>query len=161
MASEGGTHGVHRYRVQTEWSGSTGQGYEEYGRGHVASAPPAGAEVQLSSDPAFLGDPSRLNPEQLVVMAASSCQLLSFLAAAARARVEVTAYRDEAEGLMPEDERPVRITAITLRPTITVAPGTDEERVLHLVEVAHRQCFVANSLLSAIDVEPTVQVADG
>jgi len=152
---------VHRYRVQTEWSGSTGQGYEEYGRGHVASAPPAGVEVQLSSDPAFLGDPSRLNPEQLVVMAASSCQLLSFLAAAARARVEVTAYRDEAEGLMPEDERPVRITAITLRPTITVAPGTDEERVLHLVEVAHRQCFVANSLLSAIDVEPTVQVADG
>lgn len=152
------SHTVHRYTVRTEWSGSTRAGYENYERAHVASAPPARARVDLSSDPAFGGDPSRLNPEQLLVLATSSCQLLSFLAVAARARVEVTAYRDEAEGVMPENERPMRITSITLRPTITVGPGTDEGRVRQLTEAAHRECYVANSLAIPVEVEPTVEL---
>jgi organic hydroperoxide reductase OsmC/OhrA len=39
-----------------------------------------------------------------------------------------------------------------------VAPGTSEQRVKHLVEVAHRQCYVANSLRTEVRVEPTVLV---
>jgi organic hydroperoxide reductase OsmC/OhrA len=150
---------VHRYQAQCRWSGSTASGYEGYDRRHHARAAPAAATLELSSDPAFRGDPALLNPEQLVVVAAASCQLLSFLAAAARARVEVTDYVDEAEGVMSEDEGPLRLTSITLRPTITVGPGTDEGRVRHLVELAHRQCYVANSLATPIGLEPTVVVA--
>ena len=116
--------------------------------------------LSLSSDPAFRGDPNLLNPEQLLVLAASSCQLLSFLAVAARARIDVLAYDDEGEGVMPEDDPPARITRITLRPRITVARGTDVDRVHHLVEVAHRECFIANSLRTEILVEATVTVAD-
>jgi organic hydroperoxide reductase OsmC/OhrA len=97
-----------------------------------------------------------LNPEQLVVLAAASCQLLSFLAVAARARIDVRRYEDEGEGTMPEDDLPTRLTSILLRPTIWVAPGPSAERVAHLVEVAHRECYVANSLRTAIRVEPTI-----
>jgi organic hydroperoxide reductase OsmC/OhrA len=101
-----------------QWSGSTGVGYDHYDRGHHARALPAADGIDLSSDPAFRGDPARTNPEQLLVLAASSCQLLSFLAVAARARLDVVAYTDAAEAVMPEDDPPVRITGITLRPHI-------------------------------------------
>ncbi len=112
----------------------------------------------MSADPAFRGTPDLLNPEQLLVMAAASCQLLSFLAVAARARVDVVDYQDDAEGEMPEDERPMRITRITLRPRITVRGDVNEERIQHLVEVGHRECFIANSLKTDVVVEPEVWI---
>ena len=152
---------THRYTVRCRWEGSTGVGYEAYSRSHEAWAPPAGARLTLASDPAFRGDPALLNPEQLLVLAASSCQLLSFLAAAARARIDVVAYEDEGEGEMPEDERPMRITRIVLRPRITVAGEVSEERVRHLVEVGHRECFIANSLTTEVVVEPVIEVVGG
>ncbi len=154
-------HGrTHRYRARCQWSGSTADGYEAYDRSHSAVAPPTGVDLPLSGDQAFGGDPTLLNPEQLLVLAAASCQLLSFLAVAARARVDVRAYEDEAEGMMPEADLPMRLTSIVLRPTIRVAPGSAVDKVEHLVEVAHRECFVANSLNTQIDVLPTI-VIDG
>jgi organic hydroperoxide reductase OsmC/OhrA len=103
------------------------------------------------------GDPSLLNPEQLLLMAASSCQMLWFLHLASKARIDVVAYDDDAGALMPDDEQPVRITEITLRPRITVAGEASEERIRKLVDTAHEHCFVANSLNSTMVIEPTVQ----
>jgi organic hydroperoxide reductase OsmC/OhrA len=148
---------VHCYRARCTWRGSTGDGYESYDRAHTATVPPAGAALTMSSDPAFRGDPSLLNPEQLMVLAASSCQLLSFLAVAARARLDVLEYADDAEAVMDEDEPPARVTRITLRPRIVLAEGPTRERVEHLVEVAHRECYIANSLRSEIAIEPEIE----
>src|SRR5829696_1214806 len=134
----------HPYRTDLTWAGSTAEGYDHYSRAHRLHAPPAAGTLELSADPAFGGDPARLNPEQLLVAAAASCQLLSFLAVAARARIDVVAYRDTAEAVMPEDERPMRITHITLHPVITLGSASAsvrDERLDHLVEVAHRECF--------------------
>ena len=158
--SAGRTAVTHAYRTSLTWAGSTAVGYAAFGRGHQVSVPAAaGTGVDLSSDPAFGGDPSVLNPEQLVVAAASSCQLLSFLAVAARARLDVIAYADEATAVMPEDDRPLRITRIDLHPEIVLAdtdrPRPDPQRLVHLTEVAHRECFIANSLRSEITVTPT------
>ena len=150
---------VHTYQARARWAGSTGAGYESYGRAHEVTCPPAGEGLALSADPAFRGDPDRLNPEQLLLAAASSCQLLSYLAVAARARIDVVAYDDEATGVMPEDDPPVRITEITLRPTITVRGDAPEERLRHLVGIAHRECFIANSLSIRITIEPTFRRA--
>jgi organic hydroperoxide reductase OsmC/OhrA len=150
---------VHQYRCRLDWTGSTGAGYESYDRTHTASCPPAETKLELSSDPAFGGDPGLLNPEQLLVAAASSCQMLSLLAYAARARIDVVSYVDEASAVMPEDDQPVRITAITLRPRIVIAGEADEERVRHFVERAHEACFIANSLRSEITIEPVIEFA--
>jgi organic hydroperoxide reductase OsmC/OhrA len=150
--------GSHRYNVHCQWTGSTGVGYETFNRAHTASALPARIQLELSSDPAFCGDPELLNPEQLVVLAAASCQLLSFLAVAARARIDVLGYDDEGVGVMTDDSPPMHLTSILLRPTIRVAPGTSVERVMHLVEVAHQECYIANSLLTEVEVEPTVVI---
>jgi organic hydroperoxide reductase OsmC/OhrA len=146
---------IHRFRATCTWTGTTAVGVDAYDRTHGASTPPAVAEQTLSADPVFHGDPELPNPEQLLVLAASSCQLLSFLAVAARARVDVVGYHDAAEGVMPEDDRPMRITRIVLQPHISVAGDVDDERLTHLCEVAHEHCFIANSLSAEVVVEPT------
>jgi organic hydroperoxide reductase OsmC/OhrA len=150
---------VHGYRARCSWAGSTAVGYDNYPRAHTVECPPASAELAMSGDPAFLGDSNRLNPEQLLLAAAVSCQLLSFLAVAARARIEVIRYEDDADADMPDDDRPVRITAIRLRPRITVRAGTDQAKVHKLVALAHEQCFVANSLTSEMDIQATIVTA--
>jgi organic hydroperoxide reductase OsmC/OhrA len=146
---------VHTYVATCAWEGSTAAGYDGYDRSHRVTSPPADAKLTASSDPAFRGDPRLLNPEQLLVIAASSCQLLSFLAVAARARVDVVRYDDRAEGTMPEDRRPMSITRIVLRPRITVRGEVDDARLLQLCRLAHEHCFIANSLRTEIAIEPT------
>jgi organic hydroperoxide reductase OsmC/OhrA len=149
---------MHHYRVTSRWSGSTAVGYDGYDRTHTVSTTPVTETLTLSADPVFRGDPARLDPEELFVISASSCQLLSFLAVAARARIDVVEYDDYAEGVMPDDERPMRITEIVLRPRITVHGSVTEDRVRHLCEVAHRECYIANSVTTQIIVEPAITI---
>ncbi|MGH8279954.1 MAG: OsmC family protein [Gammaproteobacteria bacterium] len=149
-------HLVHRYQAVCHWRGSTGVGYEAYDRSHELRAPPAEGAIAASSDPSFRGDPTRLNPEQLLVMAAASCQMLAFLAIAARARLNVIEYEDRAEGCMSENDKPLRITQITLKPHIVLLGAADEARVCRLLEQAHRECYIANSLKTAITLEPQI-----
>ena len=148
---------VHRYQATCGWQGSTASGYESYDRTHALTAPPARAGITASSDPAFRGNPDLLNPEQLLVMAAASCQMLSFLAIAARKRIDVVDYRDDAEGFMPEDNPPMRITRIRLRPRIVIAGQQDRDAVQKMVELAHRHCFIASSLKSEIEIEADIE----
>jgi organic hydroperoxide reductase OsmC/OhrA len=150
--------GQHTYQARCSWRGSTGVGYREYRREHVVSAPPARDRLTLSADPAFMGQPEWLNPEQLLVMAAASCQLLSFLAVAGRAGIDVLSYDDDAVGVMPENNHPMRITRVVLHPRIVVASGTTVEAVRHLVVIAHRECYVANSLHADVTVQPHIQI---
>ena len=151
----------HLYEARLRWSGSTGAGWDGYDRAHTALAPPAEQEVRLTTGEAH-GDPAILNPEQLLVMAASSCQMLWFLHLAAKARIDVVAYEDEAEGIMRADDDPgAGISELTLRPRITVSGEAPEERVLKLVGTAHEHCNIANSLRSEMRIEPSIQRAAG
>ncbi len=150
---------MHAFASRVTWRGSTGAGHDAYDRAHRVEMPPAQDALTLSSDAAFGGDASLVNPEQLVLAAASSCQLLSFLALAARSRIDVLEYEDAAEAFMPEDEVPMRITRIALRPRIVVARG-DAARVRRLVARAHEGCFVANTLNARVALEPTVEIAE-
>lgn len=146
---------THHYATRLRWVGRTDD-YETYDRTHTVESG-AAPGLRLSADPAFRGDPALLNPEQLLVAAASSCQLLSFLALAARSGVVVLEYTDEGEALMPEDDRPVRLAEITLRPRITVS-GADRAKVERLVAKAHDECYVANSLRTPVRVLAEVVV---
>lgn len=148
-----GPTSAHRYVAQCHWEGTTAGGYAAYSRTHTVNAPPVQTPVSVSADKAFGGDPALLNPEQLLVAAAASCQLLSFLAVAARARVDVRSYDDTAEGVMPVG-RIMFVERIELRPSIVVGPGASIERLERLVHIAHRECFIASSLRTDIVVTP-------
>jgi organic hydroperoxide reductase OsmC/OhrA len=150
---------VHEYRCELSWAGSTGGGYRAYDRAHHARMPPAKAELDMTSDAAFRGDPDLLNPEQLLTAAAASCQMLSFLALAARAHLNVVAYSDDALARMPMTT--ARIETILLKPHITIAGPVEEGVVERLVHEAHETCYIARSLKTEITIEPEVTLAAG
>lgn len=150
---------AHTYRSRLTWAVSTGEGYGSYDRTHRVVVPPADVALTMSADRALLGSPDLANPEQLLLAAVSSCQLLSFLALAARSRIDVVDYTDDAEALMPEHPTPMRITRITLRPNIVVTAGTDGDRVVGLVGLAHDGCFIANTLKADTRIEPVIEVS--
>ncbi|MGB9429684.1 MAG: OsmC family protein [Gammaproteobacteria bacterium] len=149
-------HAVHHYHAVCNWKGSTGTGYDAYDRSHRITAPPAEQALDMSSDSVFHGKPELLNPEQLLVMAAASCQMLSFLAIAARARLDVVEYQDNAEGIMPEADKPERITKIILKPRIVIKGQAQEERIRQFVHTAHEHCYIANSLKTEIELSPEI-----
>jgi organic hydroperoxide reductase OsmC/OhrA len=145
---------IHTYEARVAWSGSTGGGYRSYSRDHLAIA--NGVDLPMSSDPAFRGNAERTNPEQLLLVAASSCQLLWLLHLCAEAGIDVVDYVDEPTASMPDDGEQTSITEIVLRPRITVAGDVDTAQVEALCQRAHELCFVANSLKTEIRVEPEV-----
>jgi organic hydroperoxide reductase OsmC/OhrA len=145
---------VATYTTRVRWTGSTGLGWDDYDRTHTGFAPPAEQELRLTTGESK-GDPRILNPEQLLVMAASSCQMLWFLHLAAKARIDVVEYEDDATASMPEDEG---LSEIVLRPRIVLAAEAPEERVRKLVHTAHEHCNIANSLRTPVSVEPRLEV---
>ena len=75
--------------------------------------------------------------------------------------MDILEYDDEAEAEMPEDDLPVRIIRIRLKPRILVSPNTNQERIRQLVELAHNECYIANSLKCQVSVEPIIEVRNG
>lgn len=154
----------HRYSVTVEWTGNRGEGtatYRSYDRDHEVrgdEAPP----IPGSSDRAFRGNPSRWNPEQLLLAAASQCHMLSYLHHAATNGVVVTAYVDHPSAVMTEDAAGGgRFTEITLHPLVTITDPDQVELAERLHHDASQACFVANSLALPVGHEPRTQVADG
>jgi organic hydroperoxide reductase OsmC/OhrA len=149
----------HHYELQIIWIGNDGEGtrgYTSYRRDHivVASGKP---EIAGSSDPAFRGDPSRYNPEELLVASLSSCHMLWYLHLCGVSQVVVVSYEDKPRGVMEEDSGGSgRFTEVELRPTILIASGSDPVVAAELHHEAHLKCFIANSVNFPVRVLPTI-----
>lgn len=152
----------HDYTLNLTWTGNTGTGtasYAGYERSHDLAAEGV-PTLPASADAHFRGDPSRWNPELLLLASAAECHMLFVLSLATRAGVTIVDYRDEPVGTMVvEPSGGGRFTAIELRPRITVATGTDPVKVDQLHHKAHKLCFIANSLSCPITVAGSVDVA--
>lgn len=150
----------HRYEVTVRWTGNQGEGTSSY-RAFSRDTEIRSSDkpvIDGSSDPAFRGDRNRWNPEDLLVASLSACHELWYLHLCAVSGVVVHAYIDRAEGVMVEDEEGSgQFVRVTLRPEVTVAPGSDREKAEALHEEAHRKCFIANSVNFPVTLEPTVR----
>jgi organic hydroperoxide reductase OsmC/OhrA len=154
---------THAYQITVEWTGNLGSGtksYTAYDRAHDVYAD--GKPVILgSSDPAFRGDRSRYNPEELLVASLSTCHMLWYLHLATQAKIVVTRYVDRAIGSMAETQNGSgHFTEVVLQPDITVEPGADLEVARDLHEKAHHFCFIANSVNFPVRCEPSFQIQD-
>lgn len=152
---------THEYRVGVEWLGNRGtgtSGYRDYGRQLVVRAA-GGRELEASADPTFHGDADRWNPEEMLVAALAQCHMLSYLHMAVRERVVVTAYTDDAQGVMQQQGLGGHFTEVVLHPVVTVADASmvDRARVAHVDAAAN--CFIANSVNFPVRHEPTILVA--
>lgn len=129
--------------------------YETYNRDHTWGFE-GGVSVPASAAPAYQGSADRVDPEEALVAAISSCHMLTFLALAARKRLPIDVYEDHAVGVMEKNaDGKLAITRVALRPRI-VWGGTppSEAEVARLHEQAHEHCFIANSVRTEVRVEP-------
>lgn len=151
----------HTYDVRVSWTGNLGTGtshYRAYARDHdiTAAGRPA---IAGSSDRAFRGDASRYSPEDLLVASLSACHMLWYLHLCADAGIVVTAYVDDAHGVMKLGrDGGGRFTEVVLRPAVTMGAGADTALAAALHDRAHALCFIASSVAFPIRCEPALEV---
>lgn len=145
----------HHYQIHLRWSGNRGDGtasYTAYDRDSELQAP-GKPLILLSADPAFRGDKTRWNPEELLLASAAACHKLWYLHLCADAGIVVEEYEDAAEGNMVEGARG-RFTDITLKPRFKLRDPADADRARALHHQAHEACFIANSLNFPVNCDP-------
>jgi len=156
-------NGQHNYKLTVKWTGNTGtgtSGYAAYERNHSILVDNK-VEILASSDPAFRGDKTKHNPEDLLLASVSSCHMLWYLHLCAVAGIIVTDYTDNATGIMIETANGGgKFTEITLNPTITITDISMKEKANELHKKANDLCFVANSLNFPVYHKPICKIKD-
>ncbi|MDQ6760812.1 MAG: OsmC family protein [Acidobacteriota bacterium] len=153
----------HSFQISTKWTGNNGPGtasYRSYRRDHEISGAAKSASIAGSSDPAFRGDASRYNPEELLIASLSACHLLWVLHLCADAGIVVIDYQDDATGAMALDsDGGGQFRRVVLRPRVTI---TDPARIAEAEALharAHQLCFIARSVNFPVEHQPTVLAA--
>lgn len=135
-----------------------------YSRGHQWRFD-GGIEVPASASPHIVPLPhsveEAVDPEEAFVASLSSCHMLMFLAIAAKKRLVVDSYRDEAVGVLEKNEDGrLAMTRVTLRPEVRFADeAPSRDKVLKMHHQAHAQCFIASSVTTDVQCEPAEDAA--
>ncbi|HVS23614.1 MAG TPA: OsmC family protein [Gammaproteobacteria bacterium] len=115
------------------------------------------ATVPASAAKEYRGDETRVNPEEALVASLSACHMLTFLAVAAKRKLSLDAYEDDAVGVLEKNAAgKLAITRVTLRPKIVWSPGVavSAEDLAKMHHDAHEGCFVASSVKTEVTVAP-------
>lgn len=153
--------GAHEFRCRLVWTGArhgAALDYDSFSRECRIDGEGKMHSIEGTSAPAFHGDHSRWNPEEMLVAALSACHFLTYAALCARARIPLVAYEDDAWGTMQKADGKVRFTEVVLRPRVTIASG-DTDRALALHAKANEHCFIASSVNFPVRHEPVVRVS--
>ncbi|RKS97380.1 OsmC family protein [Chryseobacterium defluvii] len=151
----------HHYKTTIQWTGNKGtgtNGYRNYERSHTISVENK-AIIEGSSDPAFRGDKTKYNPEEMLLASLSSCHMLWYLHFCSKEGIIVTDYKDHATGIMMETANGSgQFTEVTLYPEIIVTDESMIEKANNLHHKANEFCFIANSVNFPVKHNPTVSV---
>jgi organic hydroperoxide reductase OsmC/OhrA len=146
---------VSEHRAAVAWRRTTsGFGYDDFNREHEVAFEDG---VAVAGDAAadYGGQGAGIDPEALFAASLAACHMLSFLAVAARMRIVVDAYADEAVATVAKDaEGRLAVTRVALRPRVTFAGEVAARKRAQLHELAHRNCFGANAVKAEIVIEP-------
>jgi len=140
------------HRIALSWEkGDAAFTYDTYPRNHRIIFK-EGEALTVSGAAAFKGDGSKADPEDLLVAALSSCHMLSFLAIAAKKRLTVLSYGDDAKGFLENEGGKLWMTRVILNPNVVFEtdPGADILAQLH--HQAHQACFIANSVKTQVSI---------
>lgn len=152
----------HDFTSQIIWTGDRGEGTRHY-RGYDRTwriTTEGKVPIECSNDPALGGDPLKPNPEDLLLSSLAACHMLWFLHLASSAGIVVRAYQDSPLGIGETGSRGEgRFVRAVLRPTITVASGTDIARADALHHDVHHFCFIARSVNFPVEYAATYEQA--
>ena len=140
------------HKIALSWErGAAPFTYDAYPRNHEISFK-GGAPVTFSAAAVYRGDAGKGDPEDMLVAALSSCHMLSFLAIAAKKRVTVDSYQDDASGFLENDGAKLWMARVILRPQVVCS--ADAATLAEIHHLAHEACFIANSVKTKVTVEP-------
>ncbi len=143
------------HRVTINWQRGTADfDYTSYSRDHTWRFA-GGREVAASAAEAYRGNPALVDPEAAFVASLGSCHMLTFLAVAAQRGLTVDAYEDDAVGYLEKNDKgKLAVTRVVLRPRIVFGGEAPAPAVVdQMHDKAHRECFIANSVLTEVQVE--------
>lgn len=150
----------HEYILTVRWTGNTGSGtssYKAYSRDHEIlkeGKPPLAG----SSDPEFMGDSTKWNPEELLVAAVSNCHMLWYLHLCADAGVIVQDYEDRPHGFLSiGQDGSGNFSRIVLRPEVRITQASSAQLAAELHKKANEKCFIAASLRCIVEHQPTIR----
>ena len=154
---------IHDFPNRIVWTGNLGTGtsaYKAYDRTWDMALD--GKDVlHCSNDPMLGGDPSKYNPEDMLIAAISSCHMLWYLHLCAMAGVTVTAYEDNPVGIgESEPDGTGRFIEAVLRPKITITANSDREKAIALHDEIHKYCFIARSVNFPVRYEVEIITAN-
>ncbi len=150
----------HNYGIKVEWTGNEGNGtldYKSYNRNHKIIADGKYDAINGSSDPLFLGDRTKYNPEDLFLSSLSACHMLWYLHLCSVNKIIVTEYSDNVMGIMEERENGSgKFIQVTLNPKVRITDENRIEKAKELHEEANKMCFIANSCNFKIGHNPNI-----
>jgi organic hydroperoxide reductase OsmC/OhrA len=130
--------------------------YKTYDRSHLWEFE-GGTLIKASAAPDYLGNAALVNPEEAFAASLSSCHMLTFLAIASMKKYTVATYEDNAVAILGKNEkRKMGVKTLYLRPNITFKGDhiPDNTTLDKMHQRAHQECFIANSVLTEIIIEP-------
>ena len=152
----------HTYTATVTWTGNQGAGTTDvkaYARRYDVACD-GKPTIEGSADPAYMGDASRHNPEDMLLASLSACHMLWYLHLCAVRKVVVRTYEDTARGTMRVNpDGSGEFVGVTLKPRVTIAPDSDLALAESLHEKANAMCFVARSV--SFPVEHDAAIAQG
>jgi len=130
--------------------------YKTYDRSHLWKFE-GGTMIKASAAPDYLGKAELVNPEEAFAASLASCHMLTFLAIASMKKYTVETYEDNVVAILGKNEK-LRMAVITvyLRPKIYFTGDNIPDNIIidEMHHRAHWDCFIANSVLTEIIVEP-------
>ena len=114
--------------------------------------------IACSNDPMLGGDPTRPNPEDLLLSSLSACHMLWYLHLASSAGIVVVHYEDSPFGQGETASNGAgRFLSATLRPRVKVRAGADLAKADALHHEVSNYCFIARSVNFPIKYEATYE----
>ena len=143
-------HKSSTYRTACEWAGGKAATFSSNGK----------PSFRVASPPEFKGEENVWTPEDLFVGSIEICLLMTFASVIQKLQIPVEAYYSEAEGLLEFVEDSYRFTRVVVKPVIIVANADSIDSAIEAIQRAHKDCLVANSLLTEVVIEPDVRVRE-
>ena len=138
------------FKTELRWSG--------FKRGSLSS--PGKLNIGVATPPEFNGEEGYWSPEELLLSAVDSCIMTTFLHYAERKKLDFGTYESETEGILERIDGQFMFSKIMVKPKISVKSEDQIDKIKELMSIAENNCFISNSVKSAIEVMPEIKVGN-
>ncbi|MFD2145737.1 OsmC family protein [Mucilaginibacter antarcticus] len=142
---------IHQYEVNLQWN---------HDRKGTLSSSDLPQQIEVVTPPDFYkGIPGFWSPEHLFVASVVSCFMTTFLGIAENSKLECTNLEIQASGVVDKVEGKFQVTEIILKPTATIPSNMSTEKATRVIEMAEKNCLIANSVKTIIHLQSKVVMA--